>query len=652
MRNFLSLGAISLAILYPPLAASAAQAGDVEINEIAWMGTTVSANDEWIELRNTTAAAVSLSGWTLKATDGTPSITLSGSIPAGGFFLLERTDDTTVPGITADLIYTGAMENGGEVLELRDGGGVLIDSVNNWAAGDNTTKATMERIPTGWQTGTAAYDVGLGTPGATNTGVSGGGGGGGGGTTQFLNQVSNEPGAINVYFNKNALTDYATAGNLANHQINLEERLISRLGGAQSTIDLAIYEINLTAIADALIERAAAGVFVRVIADSKDPSPTDTDRVTRYEDMRLQLERLLRGTDGTIGTADDIALFSDSPIFAVEDSAKRTAAGLPATLDGLTQVTVGVGNGTETGYLIADAELKTAPSNYYAEGDQAHNKFAVIDGAWVWTGSWNFTLTGLYGDAANQTAGILGGNTQHSIEINDVTLASAFTTEFEEMWGSSTMTPDPAVSNFHSRKIDNTPHFFTVGGRTVELYFSPGDDAVGNVTSYVTTSADFSAYFSIFAWSTQGLVDALKVKWEGSDQDLVGTLTGFDVQGVFDASFWNQWWSASVDMTGRTASQTSQGNPNTRWANPAPVLIDNEDRKLHSKTMIIDACTVSDPSVVVGSTNWSVNGNDVNDENLLIVHDAAIANQFLQEYYARYQAAGGAIPALGTFSCP
>ena len=627
----------------------AAQPGDVEINEIAWMGTTTSSSDEWIELYNTTTSAIDLTGWQLKATDGTPSITLSGSIPAGGFYLLERTDDNSVPNIPADLVYTGALENGGETLELRDGTGTLIDSVNGWSAGDNTTKATMERNGTGWQTATATYDVGLGTPKAANTGV---GGGGGSGTQQFLNQVSNGPGSINVYFNKSALTDYATTGNLANYQINLEQRLITRLDAAQSTIDVAIYEINLPDIADALIARAAAGVTVRLIADAKDPDPNDTARVARYEDMRLQLERLARGSDGIVGTSDDITLFSDSPIFAVEDSTKRTAVGLPSSPSDFPFVNVTVGTKAKSGYLIADGELKSAPSSYYSPGDQMHNKFAIIDGTWVWTGSWNWTITGLYGSEANRLAGILDGNTQHSIEINDTTLASAYRTEFEEMWGGSGTTPNPGVSNFHSRKTDNTPHSFTIGGRTVELYFSPGDDAIGNVTSFVQTGADTSAYFTIFAWSDQALVDALKVKWEGSDQDLVGTLTGFDVKGVFDASFWNQWWSASVDMTGRTASQTSLNNPNTRWANPAPVFSDAEVRKLHSKSMLIDACTLSDPAVVVGSTNWSNNGNNVNDENLLIVHDAAIADQFLQEFYARYQAAGGTIPDPASFSCP
>ena len=86
------------------LAKNSAAPGDVIISEIAWGGTAASANDEWIELYNTTASPIDLTGWTLNAADGSPSIALSGSIAGMGYFLLERTDDTTVSDIAADLI--------------------------------------------------------------------------------------------------------------------------------------------------------------------------------------------------------------------------------------------------------------------------------------------------------------------------------------------------------------------------------------------------------------------------------------------------------------------------------------------------------------------------------------------------------------------
>jgi len=93
----------------PVHAAEAAQSPaqrSVLINEIAWAGTAASSNDEWIELYNPGEEEISLDGWHLTAADGTPDIALSGAIPAGGYFLLERSDDNTISNIPADETYT------------------------------------------------------------------------------------------------------------------------------------------------------------------------------------------------------------------------------------------------------------------------------------------------------------------------------------------------------------------------------------------------------------------------------------------------------------------------------------------------------------------------------------------------------------------
>lgn len=122
---------------------------DIVINEIAWMGTNTSHSDEWIELYNNTNYPVNLENWVLKAVDGTPEINLSGIISINGFFLLERTDDNTVSNIAADQIYTRALSNEGEHLQLFDNEDNLINEVNcgdGWFTGDNETNQTMERI--------------------------------------------------------------------------------------------------------------------------------------------------------------------------------------------------------------------------------------------------------------------------------------------------------------------------------------------------------------------------------------------------------------------------------------------------------------------------------------------------------------------------
>ena len=166
MKKFLVATIFFLLLL--PLSTTKAS-GSIVINEIAWMGTVASVNDEWMELHNRTDGLISLDGWLLMAEDGTPEIKLSGTIPAKGFFLLERTDDSTLPSVSADLIYKGALGNNGERLKLYDATGELVDetgSSSGWSAGDNSTKQTMERKEDDtWQN---SYDPG-GTPRAQNS---------------------------------------------------------------------------------------------------------------------------------------------------------------------------------------------------------------------------------------------------------------------------------------------------------------------------------------------------------------------------------------------------------------------------------------------------------------------------------------------------
>ncbi len=102
----------------------------VLINEIAWMGNEDLANKEWIELWNNSGENVNLNGWRLYSKDNTPEIALSGNIASQGFFILERTDDLSLPYIKADLIYKGALGNSGEYLILQDNNGNIIDKIS------------------------------------------------------------------------------------------------------------------------------------------------------------------------------------------------------------------------------------------------------------------------------------------------------------------------------------------------------------------------------------------------------------------------------------------------------------------------------------------------------------------------------------------
>ena len=131
----------------------------VVINEVAWMGTKANTSGEWLELYNPSSESIDMSDWEIifypaKLTTNpwsiemTPTETTTPVIEGLSYFLLERGNDGVVSDIKADIIYTGALNNEGGTLELRDKDKVLIDKVNKeeWFAGKNKTKQSMERI--------------------------------------------------------------------------------------------------------------------------------------------------------------------------------------------------------------------------------------------------------------------------------------------------------------------------------------------------------------------------------------------------------------------------------------------------------------------------------------------------------------------------
>jgi len=126
----------------------------VVINEIAWSGTATSSADEWLELYNSGDGVRELDGWSLCG-DGLKIVTFSAEyrIQPGEFFLIERTDNTTVSDIPGDYVgsFSKTLVDGGLVLTLRSGdctNGAIIDEVGPgaWYAGTGPTRNSMERI--------------------------------------------------------------------------------------------------------------------------------------------------------------------------------------------------------------------------------------------------------------------------------------------------------------------------------------------------------------------------------------------------------------------------------------------------------------------------------------------------------------------------
>lgn len=117
-------------------------------NEISWMGTD-SSSDEWIELKNIGDSIINLDGYQLLDKDNQINVIFDAiSLDRGEYLLLERTDDDSVPGVSADLFYTGGLSNKDEALylfnplcELQD----IVLADPDWPAGNSNERKSMER---------------------------------------------------------------------------------------------------------------------------------------------------------------------------------------------------------------------------------------------------------------------------------------------------------------------------------------------------------------------------------------------------------------------------------------------------------------------------------------------------------------------------
>jgi phosphatidylserine/phosphatidylglycerophosphate/cardiolipin synthase-like enzyme len=230
-----------------------------------------------------------------------------------------------------------------------------------------------------------------------------------------------------------------------------------------------------------------------------------------------------------------------------------------------------------------------------------HNKFMITDvdsvnKSFVWTGSMNWTNNNINDDYNNV------------ILIQDQALARAYVVEFDEMWGSSGSSPNASLSKAGNLKTDNTPHFFNIGGKSIECYFSPSDKTTEQIDKAIQ-SAGGDLQLALLTLTRNDIGASIIAKHQ-SGETVACIIENINDQGSEFTALTN----AGVDALEHTLPYD-----------------------IHHKYGIIDANTPnSDPMVITGSHNWSTAAETVNDENTLIIHDAEIANWFLQEFSQRY----------------
>ena len=204
-----------------------------------------------------------------------------------------------------------------------------------------------------------------------------------------------------------------------------------------------------------------------------------------------------------------------------------------------------------------------------------HNKFCVIDNSIVITGSFNPT------DNDNNY------NNNNVVVIYSNILAGNYGDEFNELWS----------GKFGKGNNVNNPIVY-INNMKIENYFCPEDKCASHIINLIK-NAESSIYFMSFSFTNEEIADALIMK------------SDLDVRGIFDSS--------------QSSIKFSQFKRLQEFG--IKVKKDSNKYKMHHKVFIIDNQTV-----VTGSFNPTLSADTKNDENLLIIHDKKIANDFLKEF--------------------
>ena len=340
------------------------------------------------------------------------------------------------------------------------------------------------------------------------------------------------PAPLTIFFNApTGSSDRST------YRGGLDETLAASIRGARQTVDVAAFELNAQPIADALLDRHRSGVRVRIVTDNEHGLD-----VSLYEQYRVASD----------DEKEDLLLeFEEDPADTLLDELYE--AGIP----------------------IVDDDRSAL----------MHNKFIIIDGAEVWTGSMNLTVNGTY------------RNNNNLLHLQSVRVAENYQTEFNEMF---------ERREFGPRSTANTPNpSVVVNGVPIEVYFAPEDQVIDRIIEEVN-AAETSLNFMAFSFTENLLGEAVLNRVQA---------VGLDVRGVMETTGSLTEWSELPKFHCAGLDMRQDGN---RYI-------------LHHKVIILD-----DETVIVGSFNFSGSATESNDENLVIIHDPVLAALYAQEFERRF----------------
>ena len=247
----------------------------------------------------------------------------------------------------------------------------------------------------------------------------------------------------------------------------------------------------------------------------------------------------------------------------------------------------------KSGYAWAYDELESYGIPVICDGRSAlmHNKFVVVDGSKVVTGSLNFTDDQTTEDKNNV------------IVITSSGIATRYKNEFLQMYNGT----------FGTSKVDYSGTNI-VDGSTVYTKFAPKANIRTSIVYHIGT-ANTSIYFNIFTFTDQSIADKMITRKNA----------GVTVKGTFDA------WQAGSAYS-QYDNMVNAG---------VPVKEDTYNGLLHDKFMAIDGGTSSGPRTITGSFNWTASADTSNDENLLVIRDATVTNSYkgnaIYVYYNKAQ---------------